>query len=58
MMTAYPYKLDATFVEAARALASALPTARLLLLPGAGHLEGFRDQRDAYTRALLEHCGA
>jgi hypothetical protein len=41
--------------DEARALISVLPTARLLLLPGAGHLEGFRDHRDAYTRAVLEH---
>jgi pimeloyl-ACP methyl ester carboxylesterase len=38
--------------DEASALASALPTSRLLLLPGAGHLQGFREHRDAYTQAV------
>jgi pimeloyl-ACP methyl ester carboxylesterase len=41
-------------IEEVRGLADALPTAQLLLLPGAGHLRGFRDHRGDYTRAVRE----
>jgi pimeloyl-ACP methyl ester carboxylesterase len=44
--------------EEVHALATAVPTASLRKLPGTGHLQGFREHRDAYTSALLEHWKA
>jgi pimeloyl-ACP methyl ester carboxylesterase len=39
-------------------LADAVPAARLKVLVGAGHMDGFVVWRDAYTRALLGHWEA
>ena len=39
-------------------LAAEVPTARLEVLKGTGHMDGFLIGREAYTRALLAHWGA
>jgi pimeloyl-ACP methyl ester carboxylesterase len=39
-------------------LAAAVPAARLRILAGTGHGDGFLLQREAYARALLVHWGA
>jgi alpha-beta hydrolase superfamily lysophospholipase len=44
--------------EDVRRLTVAVPAARLELLPGAGHLDGFLVRRADYTWALLGHWGA